>query len=48
MKNFFFLLLPFIGLCQSVWGGDDMTFTKSNTADFTLEENQDRITVMFG
>ena len=44
MKKFFFLLLPFIGLGQSVWGGDDMTFTKSNTADFTLEENQDRIT----
>ena len=44
MKNFFFLLLPFIGLGQTVWGGDDMTFTKSNNADFTLEENQDRIT----
>ena len=29
---------------QTIWTGPTMTFTKANFADWTLEENQDRIT----
>lgn len=29
---------------QTIWTGPTMTFTKTNFADWTLEENQDRIT----
>lgn len=31
-------------IVSNVWSGPKMTFTKSNNADWTLEENQDRIT----
>jgi hypothetical protein len=29
---------------QTVWNGPEITFTKENNADWTLEENQDRLT----
>ncbi|MCB9267649.1 MAG: T9SS type A sorting domain-containing protein [Lewinellaceae bacterium] len=29
---------------QTIWDGPKITFTKADNADFTLEENQDRIT----
>jgi len=29
---------------QTIWGGPNITFTKSNFADWTLQANQDRIT----
>ncbi|MCO6487167.1 MAG: T9SS type A sorting domain-containing protein [Phaeodactylibacter sp.] len=29
---------------QTIWDGQKVTFTKADNADFTLEENQDRIT----
>lgn len=38
------LLISLSGISQTIWNGPDMTFTKANNADWTLEENQDRIT----
>lgn len=39
-------LLPLTGQAQNftIWSGPDTTITKNNFADFTLAENQDRIT----
>ncbi len=40
-----FLLLNHSNLnAQIVWIGDDITFTKEGSTDWTLEENQDRLT----
>jgi hypothetical protein len=49
MKKLYFLLgLAVLGsqvtMAQTIWTGDPITFTKTPGADFTLEENQDRIT----
>ncbi|MCZ4408194.1 T9SS type A sorting domain-containing protein [Cryomorphaceae bacterium 1068] len=49
MKKLYFLLgLAFLGsqatMAQTIWTGETMTFVKAGGADFTLEENQDRIT----
>lgn len=48
-KNFTLSILFAIAFClsgfsQTIWDGPKITFTKENNADFTLEENQDRIT----
>ncbi|MCO6477816.1 MAG: T9SS type A sorting domain-containing protein [Phaeodactylibacter sp.] len=40
----FFFLLAWPALTQTIWEGPKITFTKPNNADFTIEENQDRIT----
>lgn len=40
----FFILISWPSFAQTVWEGPKITFTKPNNADFTLEENQDRIT----
>ncbi|MCH1385904.1 MAG: T9SS type A sorting domain-containing protein [Flavobacteriaceae bacterium] len=44
MKYFLFLIAPFLCFSQTIWSGFEITFTKANNADFTLEEHQDRIT----
>lgn len=49
MKQLYFLLLLFFTTATSteaqvVWDGEDVSFTKENSADWTLEENQDRLT----
>ncbi|MBI1307951.1 MAG: T9SS type A sorting domain-containing protein [Bacteroidetes bacterium] len=50
-KGIFTLLaVVFFSVCsnmisaQTIWKGDKITFTKSDSADWTLEANQDRIT----
>ena len=43
-KLLLLLVLPFISEAQTIWTGPMTTFTKANYADWTLEENQDRIT----
>ena len=43
-KLLLLLILPFISEAQTIWTGETMVFTKANFADWTLEENQDRIT----
>ena len=43
-KLLLLLILPFISGAQTIWTGETMEFTKANYADWTLEENQDRIT----
>lgn len=43
-KLLLLLILPFISQAQTIWTGETMVFTKANFADWTLEENQDRIT----
>ena len=37
-------LLAFNAYSQTFWTGPKITFTKADDADWTLEENQDRIT----
>lgn len=47
MKNYFtiFLLVLTLSLSsQTIWIGDDITFTKADNTDHLQEENQDRIT----
>jgi hypothetical protein len=44
LKNIFFFLCPFVVLSQTIWTGPTIDFTKENNADFTQEQNQDRIT----
>lgn len=50
MKHIYTLFLfAFLGfnssiIAQTIWTGDDLTFDKAGDADWTLEENQDRIT----
>lgn len=50
MKSKFTLFVSLFGLfslivnSQTIWDGDPITVTKANNADWTLEENQDRIT----
>tara|TARA_B100000900_G_scaffold358466_1_gene329379 strand:+ start:348 stop:1067 length:720 start_codon:yes stop_codon:yes gene_type:complete len=44
MKYFFLIISPLICFSQTVWDGDDVTFSKSDGADFNQASNQDRIT----
>jgi len=41
---FFCFLLCFTGTAQTFWEGETLIFTKAPGSDWTLEENQDRIT----
>ena len=43
MKYIFLLIAPFICFSQTIWDGDDLTFSKPNGSDFNQEDNQDRI-----
>ncbi|MFS4466746.1 hypothetical protein [Maribacter sp. 2210JD10-5] len=38
------LITPICPSCLTIWTGPDITFTKADMADWTLPENQDRIT----
>ena len=38
------MLLPLFSFGQEIWNGNFIEFTKDSLADWTLEENQDRIT----
>lgn len=40
----FFISVGIESISQTVWDGPTTVFTKENNADWTLEENQDRIT----
>ena len=42
-KLFLILIIPFFSQSQTLWQGETITFTKDDYADWTLEENQDRI-----
>ncbi len=44
MKYFFLIIAPLICFSQTVWDGDNVTFSKSDGADFNQAANQDRIT----
>ncbi len=44
MKYIFLLLTPLLCFSQTVWDGSQITFTKQNFDDPSLESSQDRIT----
>lgn len=44
MKYLFLIIAPLICFSQTVWDGDNVTFSKSDGADFNQAANQDRIT----
>lgn len=44
MKYFFLIIAPLICFSQTIWDGDNVTFSKSDGADFNQAANQDRIT----
>lgn len=44
MKYILLIIAPFLCYSQTVWEGETITFSKSNNADFTQEQHQDRIT----
>lgn len=44
MKYILLIIAPFLCYSQTVWGGETITFSKANNADFTQEQHQDRIT----
>ena len=44
MKYILLIIAPFLCLSQTVWDGDNVTFSKSDGADFNQAANQDRIT----
>lgn len=48
MKHYLYLFFVIASVslanAQTIWTGPDVTFEKENFADWTLEENQDRIT----
>ena len=44
MKYILLIIAPFLCFSQTVWDGDNVTFSKSDGADFNQAANQDRIT----
>ena len=48
-KNYLLIMLMAFAPCtilraQTIWTGETLTFSKANYADWTLEQNQDRLT----
>ncbi|MDG1685139.1 MAG: T9SS type A sorting domain-containing protein [Flavobacteriaceae bacterium] len=44
MKYILLIIAPLLCYSQTIWSGSEITFTKANNADYTLEDHQDRIT----
>jgi hypothetical protein len=44
MKYILLLFVPFFCFSQTIWDGENITFSKSDGVDFNLAANQDRIT----